>query len=331
MEFNALKKIDAHLHFNVYNDHIIKKVQENNFQLITVNVDFPEFGSILQQSTVARQLQNKYPTRLAFIAAFGMNNWLQEEWIDKTITHLRYIIYNGAIGVKIWKNIGMSVQDQNGRYISLDDERLTPLFQFLEQNRITVMMHQAEPKNCWLPLNEINMLYERTYFKEHPEHYMYLHPDKPSYDELIRARDRRLSMHPDLVTIQAHLASLEWDVDKIAEFLDLFPNAYVDTAARTNHLMYQTSLNRGKVRDFFLRYQDRILYGTDFFISAEHSLREAKALEEQWNTEWAFFSGASEMVTEEFDGKLKGLDLPVEILNKIYRENALRALPAMRH
>ena len=104
---------------------------------------------------------------------------------------------------------------------------------------------------------------DRDYFREHPQYYMYQHPQMPSHDTILAARDRLLSAHPALRFDAVHLASLEWDVDRVAAFLDRFPNASVDLAARMVHLQHQAAANRDKVRAFLLRYQDRVLYGSD--------------------------------------------------------------------
>ena len=329
MEFKSLKKIDAHLHFNTQNDHILSAAKKNNFELITVNVDFPEFGSVEQQFFMANKLHQKAEERVFFIASFSMDNWWHKDWAHKTIFYIREALTRGAIGVKIWKNIGMSVQGEQGQLLSIDDPRLDHLFYFLEQEKIPLMMHQAEPRNCWLPLKKITMRYDRAFFTKHPKQHMYLYPYKPRHKQLIKARDNRLAKHPNLVTIQAHLASLEWDVNMIARFLDAFPNAYVDTAARVNHLMFQAMSNWDAVRNFFIQYQDRILYGSDFFISEEQSAQAAKAIEQQWQTEWLFLSTHSEMSTQEFDGIFKGLALPDEVLKKMYQKNVLQAFPKL--
>ena len=104
---------------------------------------------------------------------------------------------------------------------------------------------------------------DRSYFRDHPEYHMYLHPEQPSYASLIAARDRFVARHPKLSFVGAHLASLEWSVDELATFLDSHPNATADLAARMTQVQYQSQSDRGKVRRFFVKYQDRLLYGSD--------------------------------------------------------------------
>ena len=94
---------------------------------------------------------------------------------------------------------------------------------------------------------------DREYFQHHPEYHMYLHPEMPGYEDLMGARDRFVAAHPALRFVGAHLASLEYDVDRIAAFLDRFPNASVDMAARMSQVQYQSLRDREKVRDFFIQ------------------------------------------------------------------------------
>ena len=165
--------------------------------------------------------------------------------------------------MKVWKNIGMVERDARGRLIMLDDRRFDGVMRHLEATGLPLIAHQAEPKNCWLPLEAMTTENDRSYFRDHPEYHMYLHPEQPSYASLIAARDRFVARHPKLSFVGAHLASLEWSVDELARFLDTYPNATADLAARMTQVQYQSQSDAGKVRRFFIKYQDRLLYGSD--------------------------------------------------------------------
>ena len=151
----------------------------------------------------------------------------------------------------------MAYKDSAGRFIMIDDPKFDPVIEFIIEQEKTVMAHFGEPKNCWLPLDQMTVNNDRNYFKNHPEYHMYLHPEYPCYDDQINARDRFVEKQPDMRFVGAHLGSLEWDVDELAKRLDKFPNMAVDMAARISHLQHQTKLNREKVREFLIRYQDR--------------------------------------------------------------------------
>ena len=154
----------------------------------------------------------------------------------------------------------------------------------------------------------------------------------PSHEEQVAARNRMLDKHPRLVFVGVHLASLEWDVDRIADFLRRYPNASVDLAARLSHLQLQASRDRDKVRRFFIEFQDRILYGSDYARGDGQSDAEfAAEAHAGWLADWRFLAGSGELRSEEFDAPFKGLALPREVIDKVYRENAERIFPAAWH
>ena len=120
-------------------------------------------------------------------------------------------------------------------------------------------------KRWWLPIDSMTVPGDSSYFTNNPQHHMYLHPEYPSYEAQLDARDNMLTKHPDLIFVGAHLGSLEWNVAELAKRLDRFPNMAVDIAARMNHLQIQ---DRSTVREFFINYEDRLLYGTDIGVGA---------------------------------------------------------------
>jgi len=180
----------------------------------------------------------------------------------------------------------------------------------------------GEPKNCWLPLEEMTTKNDSNYFANNPQYHMYLHPEFPSYEEQMAARDRMLDKNPDLVFIGCHLASLEWSIDELAKWLDKYPNAAVDMAARMGQLFYQTRDDREKVRDFFIKYQDRILYGTDIIDRGQEKEPFQKRMHETWLKDWEYMITSNTMTSSLIDGEFNGLKLPKEVVDKIYAWNA---------
>ena len=224
----------------------------------------------------------------------------------------------GASGIKIWKNIGMVLKDRDSSFVMIDDPAFAPVFEYLEKNKIPVMGHLGEPRDCWLPENEMIDPGAVTYFKAHPQYYMYLHPEAPSYEAQINARDTILKRYPGIDFIGAHLASLEWSFDELAERLERFPELKVDIAARMGPILYHSKIDRNKVRNFMIKYQDRILYGTDFEVHDEPGLDAdtVKArLFKGWLDQWIYFATDSTL-------EAKGLKLPAEVIDKIYFKNA---------
>jgi hypothetical protein len=206
----------------------------------------------------------------------------------------------------------------------IDNAGFDNIFAHIRQKNVVLIGHLGEPKSCWLPIDEIPIRYIRDYFADHPQYHMYLHPEMPSYEEQLRARDRMLTKNQKLSFIGAHLASLEWSVDEIGRFLDRFPNADVDMAARMGNIQYQASRDQAKVRGFFMKYQDRILYATDLVYAAgtpeEEQLAEMRRI---WYEDWKFLTGDSLMTNGEFEGGFLGLHLPADVIDKIYYKNAI--------
>src|SRR5690606_24107168 len=123
---------------------------------------------------------------------------------------------------------------------------------FLEESDVTVIGHFGEPKNCWLPIEELPVNDYKGYYKNNPQYHMYLHPGITTYEEQVRARDRMLEKHPRLRFVGAHLGSVEWSVDELARTLDKFPNMAVDMAERISHFEQQAQVDNEKVRNFFI-------------------------------------------------------------------------------
>src|SRR5450631_834667 len=262
-DFARLRKFDAHVHANTDDHAFLKIARKDGFEILSINVDYPDFPPLSEQARVAHALQAADPGHFHFATTFSMKGFGDDRWTRDTNEAIASEIRQGALGVKVWKNIGMVERDAQGRLIMLDDSRFDGVMKHIEAMRVPLIAHQAEPKNCWLPLEAMTTENDRSYFREHPEYHMYLHPEQPSYESLIDARDRFVARHPALPFVGAHLGSLEWSMDALGKFLDAYPNATVDLAARMTQVQYQSKSEYEKVRRFFIEYQDRILYGTD--------------------------------------------------------------------
>ena len=322
-DFQRVEKIDAHVHLHGRADRFMAQALADRFRLLTINVDSPDFPPIPQQQLAAISLRERYPGRVAFAGTFSVAGFESPGWGAAALAQIDAALTHGAVGIKMWKNIGMVLRDTDGSYVMPDDARLAPLIAHLDDAHVVLLGHQAEPRNCWLPLAKMTVRSDREYFREHPQYYMYQHPEMPSHDVILAARDRMLRVHPGLRFDAVHLASLEWDVERVADFLDRFPNADVDLAARLVHLEYQAVRAPAKVRRFLIRYQDRILYGSDTDYGPDDSAPAAiNALHADWLEDWRFLATSDRMHSDDFDGAFQGLHLPGTVVDKIYRRNA---------
>ena len=327
-DFSKIEKIDVHVHANADNSAFIDQAIADNFKLFTMAVDYPDFPPVEVQHQVSKSLKKSYPDRIAWASTFFMAGWDSPDWQQKTIDYLDQTLAEGAVAVKAWKNIGMAFRDKDSNLIMLDDPKLDNIFGHLKEKNIPLFNHVGEPKDCWLPVEEMMVNGDKEYFKNHPQYYMYLHPEMPSYEEQLAARDRMLEKNRDLRFVGVHLASLEWNVDEIAKFLDHFPNAVVDIAARTGQVQYQSSQDREKVRQFFIKYQDRLLYATDITQEVEGDMNEFKqGVHEGWLSDWKYFVTDSTMTVSDLDNPFQGLALPKIVSDKFYRLNSEKLLP----
>lgn len=318
-DFSIVKKFDTHIHINTDDTDFLEQAKSDNFQFLDIVDDRP-FGLPMeeQQKLAFLHLKN-FPDLMKVATTFSVKGFDRKDWAEKTIIDLKHSISKGASAVKIWKNIGMDLKDQNGKFVMLDHPRLDPVLDYLEENNIPLIGHNGEPRDCWLPLDK--MTFSKAYYGSHPEYHMYLHPEYPSYEDHISARDKMLEKHPDLQFVGAHLGSMEWSLDELAKRLDRYPNMSVDLSRITN-LQLHTLNNRKKTRNFFIKYQDRLVYGSDKAINSNTNPAEfRKSIHDAWFRDWIFFATGSKISLAEF-GELNGLMLPRNVIDKIYYINA---------
>jgi hypothetical protein len=324
-DFASVEKVDIHVHINTSDTALIDQAAADHFRLLTINVDYPDFPALAEQRRVAHALVAAHPERVAYAAAFSMQGWDQPDWQQHVIQLLDSEFAHGAVAVKVWKNIGMSYRDAKGKLVMIDDPRFDAVFEFIRQRNKVLIGHLGEPRNCWLPIEQMTVNGDKEYFREHPQYYMYQHPQMPTYEEQMAARDRMLDRNPRIKFMGAHLASLEWSVDRLAAFFDRYPNAVVDLAARMGQVQFQSNQDRDKVRRFFIRYQDRLLYGTDTAQNAKEKAPEVRReAHESWLRDWRYLNTEETFKDPELDAPVHGLGLPRDVVRKIYSANAER-------
>ena len=324
-DFARVRKYDAHVHSNSKDPAFLEQARADGFELLSINVDYPAFPSVAVQHEAAVALAKQDPARFHWATTFTMKGFGAAGWTGRVEAGLAEDVAQGARAVKVWKNVGMVEKDADGKLIMLDNPGLAPVAEQVRALGVPLIAHQGEPYNCWLPLDQMTTDNDREYFRHHPEYHMYLHPEMPGYEDLMGARDRFVAAHPQLRVVGAHLASLEYDVDRIGAFLDRFPNATVDLAARMSQVQYQSVRDREKVRNFFIRYQDRLLYGTDLTYGpdakAEDFKREAHAV---WSADWRYLATGESQRVDVLHVDVPGLALPRAVVDKIYYANAVR-------
>jgi len=323
-DFRTFDKIDAHLHVRSSGPEFLNQVAADRFKAIVIAVDSQP---VPPQLEFIRKQQRLHPNRFRFVTTFPISGSDEPDWTQKTIKLLQTSFREGAIGVKVWKNIGMEFRDKTGRFVMIDDPRFDPIFDYIASEGKTLTAHIGEPKDCWLPLDRMLSESNRRYYGAHPQYHMYLHPEYPPYEAHIRAVEQVLSRHPKLRYVGAHLASLEWSVAELAKRLDRFPNLAVDLAARVDDLQL---LDPKAVKEFLMKYQDRVLYATDLEMNEGQDPKAVCArLRARWTEDWKYFATSEEARVGSTETRVRGLALPGAVLHKIYRTNALTWYPGI--
>lgn len=325
-DYPDVPKVDVHVHVRTDRPTFVEKAKADQFKLVNICVDgASSWQSIEEQFEYAVLQQKAFPDQYKVITSFSVEGFHEADWLQKTQAWLEQCFEQGAMGIKVWKNIGMVLKDTDDSNVMLDDPRFDDIFTKLQQGNKLVVGHLGEPLNCWLPLEEMSTNNDRSYFKNNPQYHMYRHPELPSYEDQMQARNNRLDKHPDLEFMGAHMASIEWSVDSLAAWFDRYPKATVDLAARMGQVFWQTQQNREKVRNFFIKYQDRLLYATDMGDSGRSTPENLiKTMEETWQRDWQYFVTGEEMESDLVNDSFRGIQLPKAVVDKIFYQNAQR-------
>lgn len=323
-----LPRIDAHVHVAPPPEAFLSLLDRLDVRLVNVTVvdpHAPGFDRTEPQTGLAMEAVRQSRGRIAWIATFDPSGFETPGFAAGVEAELLRAFEQGAVGVKIYKSIGMDLQAADGRYVLPDDPAFSPILDLIQKQGRTLLAHLAEPRSSWLPLDPNDLHY--GYYRDNPDWHMYRHPERPSWQDIIAARDRMLEAHPGLRVVGCHLGSMEHDVDVIAERLERYPNFVVDTAARMPDLMVQP---RDKVREFLIRYQDRVLWGTDLMELTWADPNQVLARwESVYDRDWRYLAttGPIRLGGERV---VQGLGLPEPVLRKIVHDNALRWLPGLQ-
>jgi uncharacterized protein len=182
---------------------------------------------------------------------------------EKEAMKLEEAVEMGCRGLKIFKNLGLTLKDKTGKTVPVDDPRIDPIWAKCGELGIPVMIHVSDPKAFHAgPIDHTNERYDELY--QNPD-WSFYGDEFPSKDEILEQRNRVFARHPDTIFIGAHMGNLPEELGRVAMWLEQYPNFYVDINARISELGRQPYT----ARRFMIRYQDRILFGTDTPPNAE--------------------------------------------------------------
>ena len=233
---------------------------------------------------------------------------------QRAATQLQQDIEAGAIGLKIFKDLGMTIQKTDGSRLHIDDPELDPIWEMAGRMNVPVLIPTAEPPAFFEPLDYTNERWlELALFPDRRNY----EPDQVKFETLLAERDRMFKKHPNTRFIAAHFGYHAHDLKRAAEVLDSMPNLYFDVSA----VLYDFGRQPRAAREFFIKYQDRLLFGKDAYQP----------------TEYPYYWRVFETTDEYFDyyrdyhafWKLYGMDLPDDVLRKLYYGNALKVTPGL--
>ena len=308
--------VDVHSHhrpgFSVDRWHgIVGEMDALNLRVL-VNLSGGS-GAMLQRG-VETIAGSDHPGRMVFFANLNFSGGVGPGFGKRAAEQLERDVAAGAVGLKFFKDFGISVRDQSGARVPVDDPELDPVFETAGRLGIPVLMHVGEPLSFYEPVDRHNERWlELTLLPRRR-----LPADRyPSFDTMMEERDRLFARHPGTRFIAAHMGWHANDLGRLGQVLDRFPNVYTETGA----ILYELGRQPRTARAFFTRYQDRVLFGKDRYAP------------EEFPYYWRTFETADEY----FDyyrryhafWKMYGMDLPDDVLRKLYYANALEVIPGI--
>ena len=243
----------------------------------------------------------------------------QSGFVRTCVEQLKVAKENGVLGIKFFKAFGLTNKNADGSLMKIDDPRWNPIWETCGTLKLPIIIHVADPVAFFQPIDANNERIEEL--GRHPDWSFHGDPF-PSREELLAARNRVIKRHSKTTFIGAHVANNGEDLASVGKWLDEYPNLVVEFASRINELGRQPY----SARDFFIKYQDRILFGTD-------GPWEDARLKLYWRfleTRDEYFPYSDSQPPPQGYWRIYGIHLPDEVLEKVYFRNALRILPRLK-
>ena len=314
--------IDVHSH--LWNmplmdlNELVAEMDEINMGYI-VNLSGSGFGPqaakdlYFEKST--ENIKENQPGRIGLFVNVDFNSIDLENHIEKQVSIIRDAVAKGAIGLKVYKSLGLTNKDSKGNRVAVDDERLGPIWEVCGELGIPVLIHSADPFQFWQDKDGQN---ERWFeLKEKPNRYYGDSDFIPPFEDIIKEQHTIFERHKKTTFINAHLGWMGNDLKRLGEHLDRYPNVVTEFGAVIAELGRQPKT----ARQFFIDYQDRIMFGKDSY-NKEEFYTYFRVLESD-DEYFSYFRKRHAF------WKMYGLNLPDEVLKKVYYKNALKLFPSI--
>lgn len=271
-------------------------------------------GARLERLLTAYRL--KYPERFIVFTNIDLDKIDAPNDVAEECAKFERAVAMGAKGVKVWKDLGMMERDNAGQMVAIDDPRLDGIWEKIGELKIPVLIHSADPAAFWQPFDRFNERYEEIAIGGGWLN-SYANSGYPSREALLSQREGLLKKHPNTIFIGAHMGEMANDLRALGKLFDQYPNFYVDISDRINELGRQPYT----ARDFFIKYQDRILFGIDLYPEThvyQDYYRFLETKDEYFDYPRHYFKHGR--------WKIYGIGLPDAVLEKVYYQNAARLL-----
>ena len=280
------ERFDCHVHLHEHCPPIIAGLEKTRWTALLVclcgGVADEEYDMEALLDKTAK-VHRESRRRLLWVAAFDARGWENPGFAERNIAMLNRAFKQHALGVKIWKNLGMAIKSKKtGEYLKPDNEALMPIYAAIQKADRTLMTHTAEPAGAFSPRPQPkggvdakngaargNPSYWTLYKRGNaPDNWWAYenHLGSPGKEDLLLARDQIMARNPKLRVVGVHVGSNEEDLGALGKRLDTYPNFNIDVAARVNVF---ARLEPSVAREFLIKYQDRILYGSDSVVLDE--------------------------------------------------------------
>jgi predicted TIM-barrel fold metal-dependent hydrolase len=307
--------IDVHNHVNdamgiedsMPPQRVIEVMDNTNVKTVVILTGM--WGEKLQK--VLDTMVKPYPGRFIVFTQMDWSKIDDPNFSQEMVAQLDDAIGRGARGLKVLKDFGLGVKDKTGKLITVDDPRMDPVWEECGRLGIPVSIHVTDPEAFFHPIDNTNERYEEL--TDHPD-WSFYGPPFPSKVSILEARDRVIARHPRTTFVALHLANWPENLDYVSGELEKYPNMMVEFGARQAELGRQPR----RARDFFIKYQDRIMFGTDNGMAEEMYRNHFRWLEtgDEYFDYWGY-PGQGRW-------KIYGMELPDPVLEKIYHLNAER-------
>jgi predicted TIM-barrel fold metal-dependent hydrolase len=259
-------------------------------------------------------LDRAHPGRFATFALVNFDGIDDPDWSAREAKRLEEGFARGARGLKIDKRLGLIFRDKAGKLLAVDDARLDPIWAACGKHKKPVLIHVSDPSAFFTPLDRFNERWHEL--NEHPN-WLFHGEQFPKQKDLLDQLHRVIARHPETNFVNTHFGNNAEDLAAVGANLDKYPNMYVDFDARISELGRQPY----SARKFFLKYQNRILFGTDTTPRRDAFRIYYRFLE----TDDEYFDCAASHHLQGF-WRIYGIFLPDDVLEKIYFKNAERLL-----